>query len=404
MFALQFELSIPRYLCTKALCRIAPHRFFPRVSCLHPRDMPPPELPGTEWVRIRVESCGICGSDLNALRGQESYSMEPYASFPAVMGHEIVGRVVERGSAAGEIAEGTRVAVENVLPCAARGINPPCDACANGDYALCKNFTGGHVAPGVIIGFTRGLGGGFGEYLVAHKSQLFPIPAAIPLEQAVLVDSLASAMQPVAQHLPSDHHTVVVFGAGIIGLNTIQCLRAAGFGGRIVAIARHPFQADWAQRLGADEIIRGNIFQEIVEITGAHLLRPTLGPPVLEGGADCVFDCVGSSTTLDTSLRITRKRGKVVLVGTAGAIKIDASPLWFKEITLTGSAMFSHTTIQGKRQRTYQHVIDMLADGRLKGAGLVTHRFPLHDYRNAFHVALDKTETRSLKVAFEMPL
>lgn len=403
MYALQFELSIPRYLCTKALCRVASHRFFAGLSCLHARDVAVPELPGPEWVRVRVESCGICGSDLNALRGQESFSMEPYASFPAVMGHEIVGRVVECGRDARDVAEGTRVAVENVLPCAPRGITPPCDFCARGEYALCDNFTGGCLAPGVITGFTRGLGGGFGEFVVAHRSQLFPIPAVVPLEHAVLVDSLASAMQPVAQHLPGDNTTVLVFGSGIIGLNTIQCLRAAGFGGRLIAVARHQFQADWAGRLGADEIIRGNIFQEISELTGARLHKPTLGPPVMDGGVDCVFDCVGSSRTIDTALRVTRKRGKVVVVGTAGMISnVDASPLWFKEITLTGSAMFSHTTVLGKRQRTYQHVIDLLANGGLKAAGLVTHRFPLRDYTTAFNVALDKRDHHSLKVVFNV--
>lgn len=403
MQALQFELSIPRYLCAKAASRLNAHRFFPKLSCLHMRQLPRPELPGPEWVRIKVESCGICGSDLNALRGLESFSMEPYASFPAVMGHEIIGRVVEKGAAAGEIAEGTRVAVENILPCAPRGIDPACPACQRGDYALCENFTGGHLAPGVVIGFTKGLGGGFGEYLVAHRSQLFPIPAAVSLRQAVLIDSLASALQPVATHLPAGEQTVLVYGAGIIGLNTIQCLRAAGFTGHLIAIARHQFQAEWARKLGAGEVILRNVFENVAQLTGATVHKPTMGPPVMDGGVDCIFDCVGSSGTIDYSLRFVRKRGKVVLVGTAGSIsKVDAAPLWFKEITLTGSAMFSHATVGGKRQRTYQHVIDMLAAGQLQSEGLVTHHFPLTDYAEAMNVALDKKQHQSLKVAFEL--
>lgn len=406
MPALQFELSIPRYLLGKAASWCCPHRFFPATSCLHYRPaIDVPQLPGPDWALIKMEACGICGSDLNALRGVESFSMEPYASFPAVMGHEIVGRIAEVGSAVTAQAEhlvpGTRVAVENILPCAPRGITPACEFCARGDYALCVNYTRGCLPPGVCLGFTKGLGGGFSSYVVAHRSQLFALPEQLPLTHAVLIDSLASAMQPVAQHLPNNEQTVIVYGAGIIGLNTVQCLRAAGFMGQLLVIARHCFQGEWAKTLGATDVLAGDPFTQIAERTGAWIYKPTLGPRVLEGGVDCVFDCVGSASTIDHALRFVRKRGKVVLVGTAGQIaKIDASPLWFKEVTLTGSAMFSHSVVQGKRQRTYQHVIDLLASGALHAEGLVTHQFTLSQYAQAFQVALDKTRHHSLKVAF----
>ncbi|MBI2344310.1 MAG: alcohol dehydrogenase catalytic domain-containing protein [Deltaproteobacteria bacterium] len=403
MHALQFELSIPRYLLNKTLCHLAPHHFFPRVSLLHERRVPVPSLPNAEWVRVAIEACGICGSDLNALRGHEAYSMEPYASFPAVMGHEIVGRVVACGDAVPEVPLGTRVAVENILPCAPRGMTPPCAACARGDYALCEHFACGALPPGVCLGFTRGLGGGFGKYVVAHRSQLFPLPDDVPLDAAVLIDSLASALQPVAHHRPAPGATVLVFGAGIIGLHVVQALRATGFTGQLVVVARHRFQGMLAKRFGASAIVLRNIIHYLAELTGATVRRPTLGPPVLDGGVDLVFDCIGSSHSIDTSLRITRKRGTVVVVGTAGALsRVDASPLWFKEITLTGSALCSTAEIGGLRQRTYQHVIDMLSDGRLQSEGLVTHWFPLHEYRKAFATALDKRRHQSLKVAFRV--
>ncbi|MBI4239205.1 MAG: alcohol dehydrogenase catalytic domain-containing protein [Deltaproteobacteria bacterium] len=401
MRALEYRLSIPRYLMSRACARIWPHRFVRLVSSLRLRDVAEPTLPGPEWVRIRVERCGICGSDLNALRGEESYSMEPYASFPAVMGHEIIGRVVECGSSVRDVAEQTRVAVENVLPCAARGITPPCPACAAGDYAVCENFTQGNLPPGVITGFTRGLGGGWGETVVAHRSQLFPVPESIPLDQAVLIDSIASALQPVADHFPAAHETVLVIGAGIIGLHVVQCLRFAGFTGSLLVVARHDFQAAWAERLGATHVLRRDLIPAIANLTGARLYRPTLGLPVLDGGVDRVFDCVGASGTIDMALRVLRKRGSLIVVGTASQLnRVDASPLWFKEIRMTGSAMFAHSTVRGLRQRTYQHVIDGLAQGTLRGNGLVTHQFPLRAYAHALTVALDKRRFQSLKVAF----
>lgn len=389
MQALEFRLSIPRYLVSKALSAARPRHFFAAASCLHHCQVPIPELPGPDWVRVKVDGCGICGSDLNALRGHESYSMEPYASFPAVMGHEIVGR----------LDDGTRVVVENTLPCCTRGIEPACVHCRDGNYNLCGYYRDGVIPPGVCIGFTKGLGGGFSEHVVAHKFQIFKIPDALPLRHAVLIDSLASALQPVATHLPHNAHTVLVYGAGIIGLNTIQCLRAAGFTGTILAVARHKFQADWARKFGATHIIGRDFYTEISRHTGAKVLKPTLGLPVLEGGVDIIFDCVGTSQTIDASLRVTKKRGKVVVVGTASTLKgVDASALWFKEVTLTGSAMFGTTSISGLRQRTYQHVIDMLSDNRLQAAGLVTHSFSLSEYAQAFQTALHKTRHQSLKV------
>ncbi len=399
MRALVFSLSIPKYLLSRVLARLQPHRFFARASCLQLKNIEPPVLPGPDWVCVRVEACGICGSDLNALRGAESFSMEPYASFPAVMGHETIGRVEICGANVHDVAVGTRVAIEPILPCAARAIAPPCRFCATGHYGVCENFVSGSLAPGAVTGFTRGLGGGFGEYVVAHRSQLFPIPNALPTDRAVLIDSIASALQPVATHLPANDQTVLVFGAGIIGLHTIQCLRAAGFSGKIFAVARHDTQAELAEKLGADTIIRSRIFETVAELTHARLHRPSLGPPVLDGGVDCVFDCVGSSTTIDQALRLTRKRGKVVLVGTAGTISgVDAAPLWFKEVTLIGSSMYDRCTLHGVTQRTYQHVIDLLTAGRFYTDGLVTHRFPLGEYVCAFNVALNKNRYRSVKV------
>lgn len=402
MQALEFRLSIPKFLLTRGLSHLAAHRFFSGVSCLQLRDVAVPELPGPDWVRVKVALCGICGTDQNTVRGHESFSMEPYASFPAVMGHETIGVIESLGAQVENLSVGSRVVVEPVLPCVTRGIEPPCRFCTSGAYGLCENFANGALPAGLILGFTRGLGGGFGEYVVAHRSQIFTIPDALSNEEAVLVDALASSFQPVAAHLPANDQTVLVVGAGIIGLNAIQSLRACGFTGRILVIARHDFQAAWCRTLGADEVIRGNIFHTIAKLMGAKVHKTSLGPPVLDGGVDCVFDCVGSSQTVDTSLRLTRKRGKVVVIGTTNALSgIDASPFWFKEITLMGSSMYDHSTVAGKRARTYQHVIDLLTEGKLRADGLLTHTFPIQDYRQAFATALDKQQHQSIKVAFQ---
>jgi L-iditol 2-dehydrogenase len=97
MQGLEFRLSIPKFLLTRGLSHVAAHRFFSGVSCLKLREVAVPGLPGPDWIRVKVAMCGICGTDQNTVRGHESFSMEPYASFPAVMGHETVGTWTARG-------------------------------------------------------------------------------------------------------------------------------------------------------------------------------------------------------------------------------------------------------------------------------------------------------------------
>ena len=127
--------------------------------------------------------------------------LEPYASFPAVLGHEVVAEVVEAPPGS-DWRPGDRVVVEPVLPCEVRGM-PPCRFCARGQYNLCENFLEGDSAPGAILGFTQRRGGGMAEFLAAHPSRLVRLPDNLPDEVAVLTDSLASALQPVLDHFPS---------------------------------------------------------------------------------------------------------------------------------------------------------------------------------------------------------
>src|SRR5262245_57214229 len=117
--------------------------------------MPSPALPNDRWVRIRTRMGGICGSDLNILTLRASPSTSPFSSFPFVLGHENVGVVTEVGPGVRSVAVGARVTANPLLACAARGIHPPCAACASGDPQRCAHFTDGDVAPGMLLGTTR---------------------------------------------------------------------------------------------------------------------------------------------------------------------------------------------------------------------------------------------------------
>ncbi len=400
MQALVYHRSIPRFLLAKGLNRLWPRHFFASLAPLRLREVPFPS-PRPDWLVLRNRLCGICGSDLRLLRGSESLLLEPYASFPAILGHEVVAEVAAAPPGS-DWRPRERVAVEPVLACGERGL-PPCRFCAQGDYNLCENFTQGDLAPGVILGFHREAGGGLAEFLAAPPGRLVRLPENLPDEVAVLTDSLASALQPVLDHLPPDPATVVVYGAGSIGQHLIRALRALGSRARLVAVARYPFQRDLARAGGADVALLEPDRPALGRALGARLLPTTLGGGNLEGGADFFFDCVGSTRSLQEGLLALRGRGTYVLVATAAALgRVDFSSLWFRELRLTGSAMYGHGHFQGQRVRTYQLAVDLLARGDYPHQGLLTHILPLKDYRRAFKVAFNKRRHHSVKVALDM--
>ena len=136
---------------------------------------------------------------------------------------------------------------------------------------------------------------------------------------------------------------------------------------------------------------------------GAQPLSTTLGGGNLEGGADFFFDCVGSRSSLQEGLLALKNRGTYVLVATSGSLgRVDFSSLWFRELRLTGSAMYAYGHFQGRQVRTYQLAVDLLASGDYPHQGLLSHVFPLSEYRRAFQVAFDKPGHQSVKVALDL--
>ncbi|MEF3697115.1 zinc-dependent alcohol dehydrogenase [Desulfolutivibrio sp.] len=401
MKALLYEKSIPRYLASALAARLDRRRFFPRVSPLRLAETP--YDPPAGWVRLRTLLCGICGSDLGLLKGHESVLLEPYASMPSVLGHEILA-VVEQAPDGSGFSPGQRVAVEPILPCETRGL-APCRFCAAGDYNLCENFMRGDLPPGAFLGFNAKAPGGMAERTAAHPSRLFPVPDHVPDETAILLDSLASVLHPVLVHFPRDADTVVVNGMGILGQHAVRSLRALGSKARIVAVARHGFQAVAAQAGGADVVLRSPGRKALGEAVGATFVPTTLGGGNLEGGADLFLDCAGGARAFQEGLLALRAGGTYVMVGTTARLSgADVSSLWFRQLAAVGSASYGHATDPrtGKRARTYEVALELLASGEYPTQGLLTHTFRLDDYAKAFTAAFDKRGHSSMKVAFDL--
>lgn len=405
MKAIQFVESIPRYALGKALGSLYRPFYWSGLCCLRYGDVPEPRLPGPEWARIRVVAGGVCGSDLGLVQLHTSPSTEPFASFPFTIGHEGVGQVAELGPEVAEFAVGDRVVVDPVLHCAVRGFAELCPACRRGDTNLCERFTEGELAPGLLMGSCRDTGGSWGEQVVAHRCQLYHVPGRLADDEAVLVEPLAVAVHAVLRNWPRDDAAVLVVGAGVVGCLVVATLRALGSRAQVRVVARHRFQAELAERFGADEVIlsgRGSShYEQIARAFGARLLHPVLGKPVLVGGADQVFDCVGSSVSVDDSLRFVRSGGKLVVVGLTGVLGgTDWTPLWRDEVEVRGSSMYGTETFRGQRTSTFGVALALLSEGQIDVSGLVTHRFRLADYRRALETITDKRRSGVVKAVF----
>jgi len=187
-------------------------------------DIPAPELINEDWVKIKVKLGGICGTDIHILEIKQSSYQLNFVSSPGVLGHEIVGKIVEIGDNVKNISVGDRILVDEVLSCESRGLEL-CNACKNGDFSLCYNFDKGDIAPALMIGLCRDTGGGWGEFIVAHKSQILKIPDSVSFEKALISEPLAGSIHGVFKKLPKINEKVVVVGCGVMGLATIIALK-----------------------------------------------------------------------------------------------------------------------------------------------------------------------------------
>jgi threonine dehydrogenase-like Zn-dependent dehydrogenase len=404
--AITFEAPIPRYLVTLAAGKLASALYVGPHACTRCREVATPELPGPDWVRIRTRMGGICGSDTNIVTLGASPSASPFSSFPFVLGHENVGEIAELGRGVRGFAVGERVVVNPLLCCEPRGIAPPCAACAAGHHSRCAHFTDGALAPGMFIGTTRGLGGSWGEWFVAHASQLVPVGEGVPDDEAVLTEPFACCVQAVHRARPAAGQRALVIGAGTMGLLQVAALRALAPGTAVTVLARHAFQAAHATRLGAARVVlaRGDYLAELADAGQTRLLQPILGAPIGVGGFDVTFVCIGSARSVEDALRFTTQGGTIVLLGNASALRsVDWTPLWLKELTIAGTLAYGATGgvgHGGASTHAFHEAAGLIGARRVELSGLVTHQFGLGEYRRALATARERGGSGSVKVAF----
>jgi len=405
MKAITFDLSIPRIAAAKILGVASSRAFVSTWGPVRCRRVPDARLLGDDWVLIEPRLAGICGSDVMQVffKAAIDNPLSAVVSAPHVMGHEVVGTVIETGRAATRVKKGDRVAVSPMLSCTPRGL-PPCESCRRGDYPLCHCFFDGGFAKGMHLGVCSDVGGAFAEAMSVHESMLFPIPQSVAFDAAVLADPFAVSLHAVFRAPPEPGETAIVYGCGSLGVMMILALRALFPKTGVLVIGGDPREKPLVERLGADTLFtsRGRrLVGEIGEFLKAPLRTPLFGLPWLQSGVHRIYDTVGSSETLEIAVRIASPRASIVVVGVAPPKRFEWTPLYFKELALLGSNAYGLETVEGRRANCIEIYLDLLARNRLDVTGLITHRYPLERYADAFLAARDKRQSRAVKVTFD---
>lgn len=306
-----------------------------------------PELKSDTDVLIKVEAVGICGSDLERIMVTGTYSM------PLIPGHEFCGVVEKAGKLADGFGAGDRVVVAPILPC----MN--CANCAKGDYGLCVDYN--------YLGSRTN--GGMAEYVISPCSNLIKLPQSIGFEQGAAIEPAAVTLHGVMRTGIEAGDSVVVLGCGTIGLYAIQFARILG-ATQIIAIDIDSSKFELAQKFGASVCIdpaKIDIEAKVSALTGRAM-------------ADVVMETAGSSVTQEQSIRLARKKGRILFLGTAHT-DVVLPPQTFErivrgELSITGSWNSYSAPFPGQE---WHAVISYAQSGLLDLASGITHVITLQE-------------------------
>jgi L-iditol 2-dehydrogenase len=399
MRALVYRMQIPLILLQKLhLAR--------RYSLVQYRsDWDLPLLTQSNQVLLKTRMAGICGTDMHQSHTNMSYFASIWSGEHKIspLGHEVVAEVIKVGGSVNDLPIGTRVILNPVARCECLE-KILCPACELGNWGQCISIVKTQSQPG--LGLT---GGGYSEFFLAYQKQLYSVPSDLPDEIAVLTEPFAVAITAVFRNHPQNSDTVIVIGAGIIGLLIVAAIRAFESTAHIIVFARYPFQADKAKLLGANEIIltqdRKTILAQIAQKTGATLVVPFLSPDTIFGGTgpDVIYDSIASEHSMDVDLRLVKSNGRIIIVGLGYSVtkKVDWAIPIYKETTLISSMMHGLCSYQGKIVDPFQFALNYMNTHQDLFHGLVTHFFSIDAFNQAFQAHEHKRSSQAIKIAFD---
>jgi threonine dehydrogenase-like Zn-dependent dehydrogenase len=310
--------------------------------------------PGPGDVRVRSVRAGVCRTDLDIATG----ALDPrWVRFPVVPGHEWSGVVDSVGEGVTGVEPGLRVVCEGNIPCLR------CARCRAGDTHLCANYD--------AVGFTRG--GGWGEFVVVPARVVHSLPDHVSFDAAVLVEPGACVVKALDRAHIEPAETVGVVGVGAMGALAIRLARLRS-PGTIVAYGLHAGELELALALGADAVVN------VAEADAEAETRKHAG-----GGLDVVVETAGAVAAVELSTRLAREGGRVVNLGIAGrdaALTLPADRIPLRDLTVYGSV--------GYTTAAWAKMVALLRDRLVDLDPIVTHRFPLDRFEDAFALMDDR--------------
>ena len=388
--------SIVRFGYVQVLSKIWKGVIFSKFSPFRLKEVPDPVVKFPKEVLVENILAGICGTDMSLIQAKVDLRVAPSAISKydkMYLGHENLARVLDTGEKVTKFKKGDRVTVAKGLDCNLQELDL-CESCQNGYPFLCKNNS---LATEQLME----IGGGFGELWKYHEDQLIMVPDDISDELAVLTEPMSIGVRAVLRRLPKKGDKVLVWGAGIIGQLTIVALRYLVPDVEVYAIVRYDFQGKIARKYGANVLISPS-WENITEITDGKLYRGSLGNKMILGGFDIIYDCVGSSHTVSTSLRWTKAGGAVVLIGINFSMqKIDLNPIWYQEVDLIGSLVSGREYYKEKEMHTFEICFEIMMSGVIDADDFISHKFRLSEYKQAIRTLQNKKKTKGMKVVFD---
>ncbi len=292
---------------------------------------------GRGEVLVRVEACGICGSDVHGFDGSTGRRIPPI-----VMGHEAAGTVETVGEGATKYKKGDRVTFDSTIYCG------ECQYCKRGQINLCDN----REVIGVSCGDYR-RHGAFAEYVVVPERIMYSLPMDFSFEAAAMLEAVSVALHGVKVSQVAGGETALVIGAGMIGLLTLQAARAAGCK-RVFITDVDETRLKLARQVGADETLHcsgAELVAEVMRLTGGN-------------GVDITLEAVGRNETVSAAIDCTRKGGTVTLIGNImPEVTLPLQKVVVRQLRLQGSCASSGE---------YPEAIELIANGKIQVKQLIT--------------------------------
>jgi L-iditol 2-dehydrogenase len=315
---------------------------------------------GPDHVKVEIAFCGLCGTDIHVLH--DTFRNYP----PVILGHEFAGTVVEIGRNVNGVSLGQKVAClgATAVTCGR------CRYCISGDFIFCANRRGmGH-----------GVNGGFTRFVVVRPDQLYRVPSDLPLEEAALSEPLAAATQAVTELTDVRiGDTVLVSGPGSMGLLCVKLLVAEGIKTVVAGASGDDRRLEAALRFGAAAVVN----------VGERSLADAAKEYTDGLGFDVAFECAGQAGSVRGCLESLHPLGRYTQVGICGHdIQFPIDQVFFKQLKLMGSVCYT--------ARTWDRMMRILAQGRLRLNEMVTAKLPISDWRKAFDLCIEKKAIKVL--------